>query len=191
MGSREAREGGFTLIELLVSMTIVGIILAAITSATYVGLRTTSDNQRGLQQSNAEQLTANWLLSDVQSACDPTLTSPSCPRSPNPSSASTTACGTAAFTAMDTFSSPNSSTPDTTIAYALQGGQLTRVTCAYGATSAATTTVLATSVSSASASYPTSGTCSGQFRLDVTQSGTTAGNGVSNYTFTVCANRRA
>src|SRR5690349_1322935 len=184
-------EDGFTLIELLVAMTITGIIMAAIATAAYVGIRATSDNQRGLQQSNAAQLTANWFTSDVQSACDPSASSPSCPRSPNPSSSTTTACGSSAVTAMDTYDSPNSASPDTTIAYVLQSSQLTRVTCAYGATSAATTTVLASGVQSVTASYPTSGSCSGQFQLAVTQAGTTQGNGVSAYTFSVCADPRA
>jgi prepilin-type N-terminal cleavage/methylation domain-containing protein len=187
----DRREDGFTLIELLVSMTISGIIIAAVATAAYVGIRTTADNQRGLQQSNAEQLTGNWFISDVQSACDPNVSAPSCPRSPNPASSSTTACGSSAVTAMDTYDSPDSSSPDTTIAYILQSSQLTRVTCAYGGTSAATTSILATNVQSASVSYPTSGSCSGQFQLSVTQSGTTLGNGTSAYTFTLCADPRA
>ena len=187
----ERSEDGFTLVEVLISMTIAGIIMAAITTAAYVGIRATADNQRGLQQSNAAQLTANWFTSDVQSACDPNVSSPSCPRSPNPSSSTTTACGSSAVTAMDTYDSPNSTSPDTTIAYVLQSSQLTRVTCAYGAASAATTSVLATSVQSVTASYPTSGSCSGQFQLAVTQTGTALGNGVSDYTFSVCADPRA
>jgi prepilin-type N-terminal cleavage/methylation domain-containing protein len=187
----ERREDGFTLVELLVSMTITGIIIAAIATAAYVGIRSTADNQRGLQQSNAAQLTANWFTTDVQSACDPNVSSPSCPRSPNPSSSTTSACGSSAVTAMDTYNSPNASSPDTTIAYVLQSSQLTRVTCDYGATSAATTSILATNVQSATASYPTSGSCSGQFQLAVTQTGSTLGNGTSDYTFTLCANPRA
>jgi prepilin-type N-terminal cleavage/methylation domain-containing protein len=187
----ERREDGFTLVELLVSMTITGMIIAAIATAAYVGIRTTADNQRGLQQSNAEQLTGNWFTSDVQAACDPSVSAPSCPRSPNPSSSTTSACGSSAVTAIDTYDSPNSPSPDTTIAYVLQSSRLTRITCAYGGTSAATSSVLATSVQSASVSYPTSGSCAGQFQLAVTQSGTTLGNGASDYTFTLCADPRA
>jgi prepilin-type N-terminal cleavage/methylation domain-containing protein len=185
------RESGFTLVELLVTMTITGLILTVIVSAVYVGLRTTSDGQRGLAQSNAEQLAANWFTTDVQSACDPTSSTPTCTRSPNPSTASVQACGSSALFAMDALSTPMATAADTTIAYVLQNGTLSRLTCSLGGTSPTSTTVLASNVKTAAVSYPTSGSCSGQFQLAVTLSGSTLGNGTPDYGFTLCAKGRA
>jgi hypothetical protein len=73
----------------------------------------------------------------------------------------------------------------------VQNSTLSRVTCAVGATSAASTSVLASNVKTASVSYPSSGACAGQFQLDVTLSGSNLGNGTSDYSFTLCAARRA
>ena len=184
-------QDGFTLVEVLVSISITGVILGAIVSATYFGLRTTTDQRRSLEQSNAEQLLATWFTADVQSACDPSLTTPSCTRNPNPSTSSGSACGVTALFALDSVSSPLASAPDTTTAYVLQNGTLTRRTCDYGSTSVTSNSTLATDVSSATVSYPTSGSCSGRFQLAVTLAGSTLGNGTSAYPFTLCAQRRA
>src|SRR3954466_14697218 len=135
-GRRPARaQEGFTLIELLVSITITGLILGAIVSATYVGLRTTTDQRRSLEQSNAEQLIATWFTADVQAACNPALSTPTCTRTPNPSVSSGSACGAPALFAIDSVSSPMASAPDTTTAYVLQNSTLSRRTCGYGSTS--------------------------------------------------------
>jgi prepilin-type N-terminal cleavage/methylation domain-containing protein len=186
-----AEESGFTLVELLVAMSISGLILGAIVTATYVGLRTTSNGRLGLDQSNAEQLISAWFNSDVQSSCDPSQTSPTCTRTPNPSSSSTSACGSNALFADDVVSSPNSSAADQTIAYVVQGSNLTRLTCAVGGSSPTSTTVLTSNLKTASVSYPSSGACAGQFQLAVTLSGSSLGNGTSDYSFTLCAQRRA
>jgi prepilin-type N-terminal cleavage/methylation domain-containing protein len=184
-------QDGLTLIELLVSITITGMIMVAISSACYVGIRTTTGSQRGLDQSNGAQQIAYWFAGDVQSACDPTLNPPTCPRSPNPSTASVSACGASAQFAMDSVSSATAAAADTTVAYVLQGSTLTRLSCAYNSTSVTSSMALAKNIASAAVSYPTSGACSGQFQLAVTLSGTTLGNGTPNYNLTFCAKPRA
>jgi len=191
MHRRARPEDGVTLVELLVSISIMGIIMTSLVAAIYFGLRTTSDMQRGLDQSNAQQLIAHYFAADVQASCDPALSVPTCTRSPNPSSASTSACGSNALFATDSVSSATGSAADQTVAYVLQGTTLTRVSCAYNATSAASTTPLAQNVASATASYPASGLCSGQFQLALTIAGSTLGNGTPAYNLTFCARRRA
>jgi prepilin-type N-terminal cleavage/methylation domain-containing protein len=182
---------GFTLIEVLVAVTVTGILLAAITGACYVGMQTTSDRQVGLSQSNAEQLVARWFQSDVQGACNPTSTATSCPRSPNPSTGATSACGATVVFAVDSFSSALSKAADTTVAYVLRNGTLSRLSCAYGSVTPSSTTILAQNVASAVVSYPSSGTCAGWFQLVVAVNGAPTGLATSPYTFTLCARRRA
>jgi prepilin-type N-terminal cleavage/methylation domain-containing protein len=184
-------QDGFTLIEVLMVVTITGMIMGAIAVACFVGIRTTTDQQRSLHQSNAEQLIAHWFVADVQAACDPGLSSPTCARSPDPSTASGSACGTTALFAIDSFSSATASAADTTVAYVLQNSLLSRLSCPYGSASTASTVPLAANVRSAAVSYPASGSCVGQFQLALTVAGTTLGNGTSDYTFTLCAQRRA
>jgi len=184
-------EGGFTLIELLVSISITGVILGAIVSATYFGLRATTDQRRSLEQSNAEQLISTWFTADVQSACDPTLSTPTCSRNPNPSASSGSACGANALFAVDSVSSPMATAADTTTAYVLQNSTLSRLTCAYGSSSVASSSTLYPDVTSAAVSYPSSGSCAGRLQLAVTLRGSTLGNGTSPYSFNLCAQRRA
>ena len=165
-------QDGVTLVELLVVIGICGFMLTSILTVFMTGQ-------------------ATWFTADVQSACDPSLTTPSCTRNPNPSTSSGSACGATALFALDSVSSPLASAPDTTTAYVLQNGTLTRRTCDYGSTSVTSNSTLATDVSSATVSYPTSGSCSGRFQLAVTLAGSTLGNGTSAYPFTLCAQRRA
>jgi prepilin-type N-terminal cleavage/methylation domain-containing protein len=190
MDSDHKSQAGFTLIEVLLTTTITGMIIAAIASACYVGIHTTSDDRRSLDQSNAEQIAAHYFVADVQEACDPALSSPTCPRSPNPSTASSSACGSNALFAMDSLSSATGSAADTTVAYVLQSSTLTRLSCAYGSTTVATSTTLATNVTAAAVSYPVTGGCSGQFQLTLTLLGSTL-NGTPDYNVTLCAQRRA
>ncbi len=191
MHVRTRPEDGVTLVELLVSISIMGIIMASLVSAIYFGIRTTAGMQRGLDQSNAQQLIAHYFAADVQASCDPTLSTPTCTRSPNPSSASTSACGSNALFATDSVSSATGSAADQTVGYVLQGTTLTRVSCAYNASSAASTTTLAQNVSSAAVSYPASGSCPGQFQLVLTIAGSSLGNTTPAYNLTFCARRRA
>ena len=99
-------ERGVTLVELLVSMTILGLIMSALSGALYVGISTASDDHRGLTQSNAEQLVAYYLTPDVQAACAPNG-SVSCSRDPNPATSAASACGSSATVqfAIDSLSS--------------------------------------------------------------------------------------
>jgi prepilin-type N-terminal cleavage/methylation domain-containing protein len=183
-------QEGFTLVELLIAVVINGLIMSAIASALFVGLRTTTDARRNLGQSNGEQLIAYYFTGDVQSACNPALSAPTCPRTPNPSMSSGSACGTAAQFAIDTFSNPTASAPDVTVGYGLQTGVLTRFTCGYGAASTSSSVTLAEKISSVAVTYPISGACAGRFQLVVTAAGSTEGIGTPAYSFTLCAERR-
>jgi len=191
MHLRHRPQVGFTLIEVLITVTITGMIMSVIAMSCFVGIRTTTDQQRSLHQSNAEQLTANWFVADVQAACNPGLTVPTCARSPNPSTASGSACGSTALFTIDSLSSATASGADTTVAYVFQNSLLNRLSCPYGSTSTASTVPLAANVTSAAVSYPASGSCAGQFQLTLTIAGSTLGNGTSDYSFTLCAQRRA
>jgi hypothetical protein len=191
MYPRTRPEDGVTLIDLLVSTSIVGIIMTSLVGAIFFGIRTTADAQRGFDQSNGQQLIATYFAADVQASCDPALSLPTCTRSPNPSTSLTTACGSSAQFAMDTFSSVTSSAADQTVGYVLHGTTLQRVSCASNADSATSTTTLAHNVSSVAVSYPSSGACSGQFQLALTIAGSTLGIGTPAYDLTFCARRRA
>src|SRR4051812_38278114 len=128
MTTDDNEESGFTLVEMLMAIMISGMIVGAIASACFVGLRLMNGQQRSLQQSNAENVMAHAFGADVQGACNPTLSSPTCPRSPNPSSQSGPACGATAIFAVDTFSSPTAAAADRTIAWVLDGSNLLRLT---------------------------------------------------------------
>ena len=172
-------------------MTVTGMAMAAIVAACFVGIRTTTSAQRGLDQSNAAQLIAHRFANDVQSACDPSLSTPTCTRSPNPSSGSVSACGTTALFAMDSVSSATAPAADTTVAYVMQGTTLMRVSCPVNGTTATLSRTLATNVTGAAVAYPTAGACAGAFQLTLTLTGTTLGNATPDYNATFCADPRA
>ncbi len=86
---------------------------------------------------------------------------------------------------MDSVSSATASAADATVAYVLQNSTLTRLSCAYGTTSVASSVPLATNVNTASVSYPVSGACSGEFQLVLSLSGSTL-NGTPDYNITLC-----
>jgi prepilin-type N-terminal cleavage/methylation domain-containing protein len=190
MSASRMGDQGFTLVELLVAITILGIITTALGTALYVGIRASGDEQRSLDESNAEQLVAYFLSNDVRSACSSAVTVPSCTRSPNPSTSPVTACGATVQVAIDTTSTATGAAADTTIGYVLTGTTLTRVTCAFGSSSAYSSRIIAQYVGSVVGSYPASGSCAGQFQLAVTITGSTQGNGTSDFPFAVCAHRR-
>jgi prepilin-type N-terminal cleavage/methylation domain-containing protein len=191
MQSTPTKEQGFTLVELLVAITILGIITTALGTALFVGIRASGDDQRNLDQSNAEQLVTYYLSNDVKAACASSVVVPACPRSPNPSTSPVAACGSTAQVAIDTTTSAAAAAADVTIAYVLTGTTLTRVTCAYGTSSATSSRMLTQYVGSLVGSYPASGSCAGLFQLALTISGSTSGNGTPDFPFTVCARRRA
>jgi prepilin-type N-terminal cleavage/methylation domain-containing protein len=61
-------EAGLTLIELLVSVVIAGILLGALSQATFLGLRTMDATNQRIAGSNDTQLIASYFMSDVASA---------------------------------------------------------------------------------------------------------------------------
>jgi prepilin-type N-terminal cleavage/methylation domain-containing protein len=61
-------ERGVTLIELLVAVSLMGLLITALTGAIVVGFRSTSDTHTSLDQSNAEQLITTYVTKDVQAA---------------------------------------------------------------------------------------------------------------------------
>lgn len=75
-------EHGVTLIELLVAITILGILMAAITSSIIVGLRTTDETGQRLAESHDAQLVQVYFPNDVASATDISLTDNACASAP-------------------------------------------------------------------------------------------------------------
>jgi len=59
-------ERGFTLLELLITMVIMGLIITPIASAIVLGLRTETDVQARLAQSNSATLFQSYFGPDVQ-----------------------------------------------------------------------------------------------------------------------------
>lgn len=185
-------EAGLTLVELLVSVVILGFLGTALATALFVGIRTTTQNQTSLDQSNSEQILANYLVKDVAAACSPSIAGgPTCTRNPNPSITAGTACGTAVEFAMDILTSATGTSADTTVGYALQSNQLRRVSCPFGGSSATSSVVIARTITSITPSAPTTGPCANQFKVDVTAAGSTTGVTFGPYPYVLCAHRRA
>ncbi|MGB9376775.1 MAG: prepilin-type N-terminal cleavage/methylation domain-containing protein [Mycobacteriales bacterium] len=63
-------DGGFTLIELLVSITILGIIMGAVSLAMMTGLGTNKSTGDRLDESRDEQFVAAYFSADAQGAND-------------------------------------------------------------------------------------------------------------------------
>lgn len=61
-------EAGFTLVELLIAISIIGMIMGAISVAFIVSLRVTDETQSRLEESHAADLTSAYFVSDFQSA---------------------------------------------------------------------------------------------------------------------------
>lgn len=62
------REEGFTLIELLIAVTIMGLMMGAITSAMIVAFRTVRSGDQGVTDSTGAQLLVSYMVSDAQAA---------------------------------------------------------------------------------------------------------------------------
>ncbi len=62
------REEGFTLIELIISITILGILMAAVSAAMMVGLSTNATTGTRLDESRDEQFIAAYFSADAQGA---------------------------------------------------------------------------------------------------------------------------
>lgn len=68
--SARDHDAGFTLIELLISITILGILMAALTAAMFVGLNSNAGTGNRLDQSHDEQFIAAYFSGDAQGAFD-------------------------------------------------------------------------------------------------------------------------
>jgi prepilin-type N-terminal cleavage/methylation domain-containing protein len=110
-------EAGITLIELLVTLSIMGIIMVALTSALFIGMHTTRDTNTSLDQSNTEQLVSRWLAHDVQGADAVSYPGVS-------------GCGNRPVALQAASKSdPLAGASDTTVIYRLSGRELVRQVC--------------------------------------------------------------
>ena len=66
-------ESGFTIIELLISITILGVLMAAVTGAMLVALDTNAATGTRIDESRDQQFAAAYFSGDVQSAKTITL----------------------------------------------------------------------------------------------------------------------
>jgi prepilin-type N-terminal cleavage/methylation domain-containing protein len=75
------RDEAFTLVELLIAVSIMSLMLMAVTTAMIVAFRTIRSSDQGVTDSSGAQLLASYLVSDAQAAnhvqptdftCDPT-----------------------------------------------------------------------------------------------------------------------
>jgi prepilin-type N-terminal cleavage/methylation domain-containing protein len=64
--NERAGEAGFTLIEMVLAMTILGLVIGAISAAMFLGLGTERDVQTRLSESNSANLLASYFGPDVQ-----------------------------------------------------------------------------------------------------------------------------
>jgi prepilin-type N-terminal cleavage/methylation domain-containing protein len=215
MGATARSEAGFTLAELLVGIVILAIISAALGTALFVGIRSTNDNQTSLDQSNGEQVLANWLSQDVQAACSPGVQG--CPAGSNPTLSPTpaNACGISGASLSIFYYASDSlaSAPDKTAVYSIQADpavanrwNLVRDVCGFPAGGpVATTQILVRGISSTTAtppgltvSNPTTGdpcydqsTPGASIKAVVNLPASSQTDTVPAYSFTLCALRRA
>jgi prepilin-type N-terminal cleavage/methylation domain-containing protein len=61
-----AGEGGFTLIEMVLTMTLLALVIAPLSAAIFLGLRTEADVRARLAESNSANLLASYFGPDVQ-----------------------------------------------------------------------------------------------------------------------------
>jgi prepilin-type N-terminal cleavage/methylation domain-containing protein len=161
-----ADERGLTLIEVLVTVSLMGFVMAALSGALFVGLRTTEDTRTSLDQSNAEQLITTYVTKDLQAAT-------------NVRTSGTSPCGGQAIVLETTTrTDPLAvSASNVTVAYSLSGTNLVRQVCG------PTPSVLSL------ADNITSFTVSGTNPVHVTV-GTAASGKVAAYSWTVEVRRR-
>jgi prepilin-type N-terminal cleavage/methylation domain-containing protein len=67
-------DKGFTLVELLMTVLILGIIISAVGTALFVGLRTTNLTTRRLAEAHDAQLITSYFVTDVESSDSVTAT---------------------------------------------------------------------------------------------------------------------
>jgi prepilin-type N-terminal cleavage/methylation domain-containing protein len=109
-------EAGVTLIELLVTLSLMGVIMIALTSALFVGFHTTRDTRTSLDQSNAEQLVNLYLTRDLQG-------------SDSVAYGVTSSCGSQPVALQTTSHSDPLAASDVTVTYRISGTDLVRRVC--------------------------------------------------------------
>lgn len=132
---RNRTEDGFTLVELLIAVSILGILLTAISSTMFVALRTAASSEVRLTESNDALFATTYFGDDVQGAKSLSVgTTPRC---------GTDASAVVEFLGQDFSDDSSFTTTTTVVSYVLRAGtdargvtrQLHRLTC-----TAATTT---------------------------------------------------
>src|SRR4051794_3642848 len=78
---RRHEDEGFTLIELLIAVTLMGMVMAALTSAMIVAFRTVDSTRETVTDSAGAQLLSAYLVSDAQSS-DHVMPAGACTSSP-------------------------------------------------------------------------------------------------------------
>jgi Prokaryotic N-terminal methylation motif len=145
---RERRHDrhGFTVVEVVVTVTLVALVLGVLIDILIVGMQSPADTHARLAPAEAELAIARFVSKDVL---------PSLSAAPNG-----TACGVTGAALVTTEKSvPTVTHADQSVAYSLGPEGLTRSTCAPGATSAATTTVVSTDVTLFVATCRSPGAC--------------------------------
>jgi prepilin-type N-terminal cleavage/methylation domain-containing protein len=137
---------GFTVVEVVVTVTLLALVLGVVIDILIVGMQSPSDSRAQLAPAEAELSIARFVSTDVL---------PSFSATPNG-----TACGVTGAALVTTEKSlPTVAKADEAVAYSLGPEGLTRSTCAIGATSATTSTVVATGVTLFVATCRSPGTC--------------------------------
>jgi prepilin-type N-terminal cleavage/methylation domain-containing protein len=166
-------QHGFTLVELLLTVTMLSLTIGVLTDTLILGLRTTKDTQTRIAQSDAQQFIDHFVSRDAQASVAATPGG--------------TACGIANAPLVTTEqSTPNVVSPDQAVVYSVSSNQLSRSTCAVGALTAATTSVISDEVTAFTATCQSPGAC-GTLHLAVK---TAAGVNVPSYGFTLDVARR-
>ncbi len=188
-------EAGFTLVELLVGLVILGIIGAALTSALFLGVEDVERHadepepeQRGTcrfgirHQGHSSDVPARHVHTPAQSA------GPACNAvDADGNEVVNGGIGNGSFVIWSLAVPTLPRAGDVSTTYTLNAGQLTRQVLG----PANATKVIAENVECLRVVTAGSGACAGQFELDVTVAGSSAGIGTAPYSFSVCAKARA
>ena len=162
-------QHGFTLVEMLLTITILSLVIGVLTDTLILGLRTTKDTQTRIAQSDAQQFIAHYVSKDVLGVGRGDARR-HCVRSKQCRARHHRAVGG------DTVAPP---IRPSRIRSAPTGSS--RSTCAVGATSAATISVISDEVTGFTATCASPGAC-GTVHLDVQ---TAAGVNVPSRGFTL------
>jgi prepilin-type N-terminal cleavage/methylation domain-containing protein len=166
-------DHGFTLVEMLLTITILSLIIGVLTDTLILGLRTTGDTQTRIAQSDAQQFIAHYVSKDVLASAAATPGG--------------NACGITNAALVTTEQSvPTLAAPDQAVAYSVAPDGLSRSTCAVGAPTAATVSVISDEVTAFTATCGSPGAC-GTVHVNVQ---TAAGTNVPSSAFTLDVSRR-